>query len=209
MQVAHRGVAVRGMVLFALAGLVSLSALGDQGCVIQILSAPPPPATGQGAPAPTGVVAPTGPAAPGTTTNPPTVQILSATTVEVDGYAIDTQNPTNSAITVDLLPVTSSVSGTVATTPAPLLTVTANVSDSTIANLTQQGHGFRFTLSQVANPAAVAAGQSIICRATNTLNAQVASTAATVLTSPVAPAGTTTTPTTSTTTTAATTGTAR
>ena len=183
MQVEQRGVASRGLILFTLAGLLSLSSLGDQGCVIRILSGPPPGA-GQGAPPP--LTGPAGnPGAPGTTTtNPPTVQILSATTTEVNGYAMDSANPTSTAITVDLLPVLASTAGTTPTTPAPLLTTTANVSDAAIVNNPQQGHGFRFTLSQVANQAAVAAGQSIIVRATNTTNNQVASTPATPLTAP-------------------------
>lgn len=156
MQLENRGVASRGLTLFVLAGLLSLGSLGDQGCAIRLGAPPPAPPGGQPAPPPIGT-----PGAPGTT-NPPQVAILVNTTQEVAGYAVDTANLTNSAITVELLPATAAVSGTAVT---PLMAgQTANVSDG-IPNLTYPGHGFRFNLTGL-NPAATV-GQQVLVRATN------------------------------------------
>ena len=139
---------LKGAHLFVLAGLLALSSLGTDGCGIRFGPPPPPP---------TGATVPPGtPGAPGTT-NPPQVAILVSTTAEVSGYAVDTANLTNSAITVDLLPATAGVSGTAV---APLASTTANVSDG-IPGLTYPGHGFRFP-----NPP-VAAGTLVVARGTN------------------------------------------
>lgn len=177
---------------FTLVALLIAGTMGDQGCTIRIFQgAPPPPPPNPAGPSSTPSTPPTsstsGPAAPGTTTyNAPTVQILQATTTEVNGYAIDTQNPTNTGIKMYLLPVTSSTSPSTVNT-APLAEGVANLTD--VPNNTVPGHGFRFTLSGVPSDRAaqIAAGQSIIVRANN--NGQQSSTAATVLTSPT---GTTT-----------------
>lgn len=139
---------LRGAHLLVLGGLLALSSLGTDGCGIRLGTPPPPP---------TGATVPPGtPGAPGTT-NPPQVAILVSTTTEVAGYAVDTANLTNSAITVELLPATAGVSGTAV---APLAQATANVSDG-IPGLTYPGHGFRFP-----NPP-VQAGQLVIVRGNN------------------------------------------
>lgn len=149
MQLDNRGTTLRGVHLIVLAGLLALSSFGTDGCGVRI--GPPPPPPGAGQPAPPGT-----PGAPGTI-NPPQVAILVSTTTEVAGYAVDTANLTNSAITVELLPATAGVSGTAV---APLASTTANVSDG-IPGLTYPGHGFRFPAP------AVTVGMQVIARANN------------------------------------------
>lgn len=138
---------LRGAHLLVLGGLLALSSLGTDGCAIRI-GPPPPPGPSVSPPAGT-------PGAPGTT-NPPQVAILVSTTTEVAGYAVDTANLTNTAITVELLPATAGVSGTAV---APLAQATANVS-GVIGN-TYEGHGFRFP-----NPP-VQAGMLVVVRGNN------------------------------------------
>ena len=150
MQTKNRDTALKGPIMFVLAGLLALSSLGTDGCGVRLGPPPPPP----GAP---GTTPPGTPGAPGTT-NPPQVAILVSTTTEVAGYAVDTANLTNSAITVELLPATAGVSGTAV---APLATATANVSDG-IPGLTYPGHGFR-----IPTPATAAVNTQVIVRANN------------------------------------------
>lgn len=147
MQLENRGSAPKGFHLFVLAGLLALSTFGTDGCGIRIGPLPPPP---------TGSPSPGTPGQPGTT-NPPQVAILVSTTTEVAGYAVDTANLTNSAITVELLPATAGVSGTAV---APLASTTANVSGG-IPGLTYPGHGFRFQNQ------ALTVGMQVIARGNN------------------------------------------
>ena len=169
MHTQNRDTALKGPTFIVLAVLLALSSLGTDGCGIR-LGPPPPPAAPGTTPGGT-------PGAPGTT-NPPQVAILVSTTKEVAGYAVDTANLTNSAITVELLPGTSTTSPTAV---AALATATANVSDG-IVGLTYPGHGFR-----IPTPATAAVGTQVIIRATN--GGQVAtSPAATITQAPSATA---------------------
>lgn len=156
---------MRGFTLFVILALVLVGSVADQGCGFQ-----PPPAQASPTPGPLG---PTGTTTSTATGNPPTVQVVTANVTEVTGYAYDTANPTvtNSGIRLDLLP--GDTAPTTATVAIAQTTVNAAV-QSTVPNA-----GFRFDLAvlDAAKRAQVAAGKSIIVRATKP-DGQFANTAA-------------------------------
>ena len=170
----NQNVAMKGFTAGLLVLLIAVSSLGDQGCNIALRGTPPPPPPGAGQPAP-GPTTGTTPTSPGTTTNPPTVEVITATTAEVTGYAIDTNNPTSTAaVKVDLLP--GATANNTDTQPLQTGSTDANL---TFTGLTQPGKGFRFTLSGPTFTTTT----SIVVRAT-TAGGQVAMTGARTLTAP-------------------------
>lgn len=168
MQLGNRNskLAMKAVTAFLLVMLIAISSLADQGCNIVLRGTPPP----GGQPAPPPLPPPTGPTTPTSpgTTNPPTVQIITATTAEVNGYAIDTANPTATApVKVELLAAATANN----TSTAPLMTGNTDP-NLNFTGLTQPGKGFRFALTGPTFTTTT----SIVVRAT-TAGGQVAQTA--------------------------------